>query len=383
MNEEIKELKPLLYSVSKEIFENPELAYKEYQASKLLTKTLKNEDFKVEKEICGYETSFRAQYGNGNTKVAFLAEYDALPKIGHGCGHNIIAAAALGAGIALKRRIEKDNLNATVYVIGCPGEEAEGAKVKFAEEGVFDDIDVAMMIHPSTRNLTERGSLAIKEMRFKFHGKPTHAAASPEHGINALDGVILTFNNINALREHLREDVRIHGIITHGGDAPNIVPKYAEAYFFVRAMDSEYLIEVLDKVKNCAKGASTTTGADVEIEVGKGYKAFNPSGPLAKTFREHLQSLGIKLDTPKKYGGMGSSDIGDVSCVVPCIHPYIKIAEEDVKGHSEEFAQAAISEKGNEAIVIGANAMLGTALDVIEDSELLKKIKDVFVPREL
>jgi len=378
---EIEELKPLLYSVSKEIFENPETAYKEYRASKILTETLKKEGFNVEKNICGYETAFIAKYGEGDVKIAFLAEYDALPGIGHGCGHNIIASASLGAGIALKRLIEKENLNATVYVTGCPGEEAEGAKVKFAEEGIFKGIDVAMMIHPSDKTLIKEKFLAIKEVRFKFYGRASHAAASPEKGINALDGVILTYNNINALRQHLREDVRIHGIITEGGSAPNIVPEYAEAYFFVRATDNEYLEETLKKVKKCAEGAALATGAKLEIELGKGYKAFYPNNTLAEVFEKNLKSLGIKIDMPKEFGGLGSSDIGDVSCVVPTIHPFISISDKELRAHSKEFAEASISERGNNAIIIGAEAMLLTSLDIIKNPDLLKRIKEEFVPR--
>ncbi len=378
---EIEKLKPLLYSVSKEIFENPETAYKEYRSSKILTEILKKEGFNVEKNICGYETAFIAKYGEGDVKIAFLAEYDALPGIGHGCGHNIIASASLGAGIALKRLIEKENLNATVYVIGCPGEEAEGAKVKFAEEGIFKGIDVAMMIHPSDKTLIKEKFLAIKEVRFKFYGRASHAAASPEKGINALDGVILTYNNINALRQHLREDVRIHGIITEGGSAPNIVPEYAEAYFFVRATDNEYLEETLKKVKKCAEGAALATGAKLEIELGKGYKAFYPNNTLAEVFEKNLKSLGIKIDEPKEFGGLGSSDIGDVSCVVPTIHPFISISDKELRLHSKEFAEASISERGNNAIIIGAEAMLLTSLDIIKNPDLLKRIKEEFVSR--
>jgi len=378
---EIEELKSILYSISREIFENPETAYKEHKASKLLIETLKKEGFEVERNICGYETAFTARYGKGKIKIAFLAEYDALPEIGHGCGHNIIASAGMGAGIALKRFIEKNDLDITVYVIGCPGEEAEGAKVKFSEEGIFKDIDVVMMIHPSDRTLIKERFLAIRELRFKFYGKPSHAAASPEEGINALDGVILTYNNINALRQHLREDVRIHGIITSGGAAPNIVPDYAEAYFFVRAVDNEYLEKVLEKVKNCAMGASKATGTELKIEMGKGYKAFYPSDILAEIFEKNVKSLGITVDKSKEFGGLGSSDIGNVSCVVPSIHPFIRISDKELRSHSKEFAQAAISEKGNEAIMIGAKAMVLTAMDIIENPELLKKIKAEFVPR--
>ena len=381
MKIEIEELKPLLNSVSKEIFENPETAYKEYKASKLLIETLKKEEFEVKKNICGYETAFMAQYGKGKMKIAFLAEYDALPEIGHGCGHNIIASAGIGAGIAFKKLIEKNDLDATVYVLGCPGEEAEGAKVAFSEEGIFRDIDVVMMIHPADRTLIKERFLAIRELRFKFYGKTSHAAASPEKGINALDGVILTYNNINALRQHLREDVRIHGIITSGGAAPNIVPDYAEAYFFVRATDNEYLEKMLKKVKNCAIGASKATGTELKIEMGKGYKAFYPNDTLADIFEKNIKSLGITVDKPKEFGGLGSSDIGNVSCVVPSIHPFIKISDKELRSHSKEFAQASISEKGYGAIMIGAKAMILTALDIIENPELLKKIKAEFVPR--
>lgn len=373
---QIEALKDEIIELSDRIHKNPELGFEEYKACGWLTEMLLEHGFEVEKGVAGLKTAFRASFTGSkeSPKVALLAEYDALPEIGHACGHNIIAASSVGAAVALS----KLNLPGTVVVLGTPAEEGGGGKIIMIEGGAFKGIDVAMMIHPSDQNLILRGSLAIKEIRMKFRGKLAHAAAEPEKGINALDAVIQTFNNINALRQHLTEDVRIHGIITHGGVKPNIVPDYAETYFYVRALDDNYLLGVLEKVKNCAKGAALAQGAKVEFEIGRGYKSRKLNHTLAEIFKTNLLALGVKPDRPPEYGGMGSSDIGDVSHVVPAIHPYISITEGELPGHSREFAEAACSERGHQGLIIGAKALAMTAVDLFTDQELMNKVKAEF-----
>ncbi|MCL0029594.1 M20 family metallopeptidase [Dehalococcoidia bacterium] len=369
---QIESLKDELIELSDRIHKNPELGFEEHKACAWLTDMLSEHGFEVERGVAGLKTAFRATFTGSkeHPRVALLAEYDALPEIGHACGHNIIAASSVGAAIALS----KLNLPGTVVVLGTPAEEGGGGKIIMIEQGAFKGIDAAMMIHPSDQNLIWKGSLAIKQIRMKFKGKSAHAAAKPEKGINALDAVIQTFNNINALRQHLTEDVRIHGIITHGGVKPNMVPDYAEAYFYVRALEENYLLEVLEKVKNCAKGAALAQGAKVEFEIGRGYRSHKPNHALAEAFEANLLALGVKPDRPPEHGGIGSSDIGDVSHVVPAIHPYISITEGELPGHSPEFAEAACSEKGHRGLVIGAKALAMTAIDLF--------IHDILARRE-
>lgn len=246
----------LVLDISHTIHANPELAFKEYCASALLTETLEAHGFAVERGSGGLETAFTATYRqhDGGPTIALLCEYDALPEIGHACDHNIIAAAPIGAGLILRPLF--DQHPGTLKIIGTPAEEYGGGKIKMLRAGVFEGIDVAMMIHPSTRHMTERSSLAFNSLTFEFFGRAAHAAASPHQGINALDAMIMTFNNVNALRQQVREDVRIHGIITDGGTAPNVIPDYTRARFIVRAREVGYLDTVTEQVMNCARGAA-------------------------------------------------------------------------------------------------------------------------------
>ncbi len=368
---QIEGLKGDIIEISDRIHKNPELGFEEYKACAWLTAMLSEHGFEVEKGVAGLDTAFRATFTGTKEypKIALLAEYDALPEIGHACGHNIIAASSVGAAIALS----KLSLPGTIVVLGTPAEEGGGGKVTMVEQGIFKDIEAAMMIHPADKNLVWKGSLATKKIIMKFKGKLAHAAANPQKGINALDAVIQTFNNINALRQHLTEDIRIHGIITHGGIRPNIVPDYAEAHFYVRALDDNYLLEMLEKVKNCARGAALGQGAKVDFEVERGYKSRKLHHTLVEAFRSNLMALGVTPDAPPEYGGMGSSDIGDVSHVVPAIHPYISITEGELASHSHEFAEAACSEKGHQGLLVGAKALAMTAIDLFIDDILARR----------
>jgi len=235
-----------LIQLSLNIHDNPELGFKEEKASALLASYLEDNGFHVERGIAGLATAFQATYGQGSPRIALLAEYDALPKIGHGCGHNIIAASAVGAGVASKFII--DQLGGSIVVLGTPGEEIFGGKIDMVKAGTFKEIDVAMLVHPEVRNMPTEEALACSSLEAEFFGRPAHAAGQPHKGINALDAMILAFTSINSLRQHIRGDARIHGIITDGGDAPNIVPAHSAAVFLVRALDDDYLAELKDKV---------------------------------------------------------------------------------------------------------------------------------------
>jgi amidohydrolase len=379
INQQIEQLRASFYKISQYIGENPELGHEEWKASKILSDELSNHGFEVNLGTSGLPTAFDAVYDSGiaGPSIGFMAEYDALPELGHACGHNLIGTMAVAAGIGLSKVIK--NCGGKVYVYGTPAEETRGGKVTMAEKGVFDHLDVAMMVHPLYRHEKSGSSLAMDAIQFEFFGKPAHAAASPHEGINALDAVIQTFNGINALRQHITPDARIHGIIPEGGKAANIVPDYAVAQFYVRAQQRSYLNELLEKVKNCAQGAALATGARLETSFYElSYDNLNTNEMLSSTFTDNLMELGISLDEIHEKGSGGSLDMGNVSHVVPSIHPYIKICDQPYVCHTKEFQEAAMSDQGFEGLMLGAKCMANTAYDVITKPDLLHKIKVEF-----
>ena len=376
--EAIDRMEDRLRDVSTELFEHPELKFEEVRASKRLADELRKGGFRVELGVAGLETAIHAIHPSvsDGPSVAILGEYDALPEIGHACGHNLIAAAALGASLAVGSI--KNELPGKLVFLGTPGEEGGGGKVFMISAGLFGGVDAAMMFHPSTHTVVDRGSLAITEVKIEFAGKPAHASGCPEKGINALDAIIQTFNGINALRQHIKDDARIHGIISNGGAKPNIVPEYASAEFYVRALEAGYRDELLEKVRRCAEGAALATGARLTFsEVGHAYKAMRPNRALGNSFVENMTVLGEPLNPPKD-NALGSTDMGDVSQVVPSIHAYIQICEDDVAGHSREFTEASGSERGHRAMIVAAKAMAMTTVDLLTDPDLVKRAWDEF-----
>ena len=370
-----------LAELADRIHATPEVAFEEREAAALLSRVLEENGFRVARQVAGLETAFAAtaQSQEPGPTIAILAEYDALPGLGHACGHNLIATAALGAGLALKTVLPE--LAGTVQVIGTPAEEGGGGKAIMVEKHVFDGVDAAMMFHPSSKNLTRRGSLTSYKIEIEFHGKPAHAAAKPDEGINALDAVILTYNGINALRQHLRDDARIHGIITHGGDAPNIVPEYAAARFYVRAADVPYTRVVIDKVRACAEGAALATGARLEFgEFAPHYENRLPNPVLSDLWEANMVTFGLVLGEPDER--MGSSDIGNVSQVVPTIHPYLAIGPEDMGGHTAEFREAACSPAGHEGMIHAAKLLAMTAIDLLANPDNLTQAKKAFAEQK-
>jgi len=301
-----------------------------------------------------------------------------LPGIGHACGHNLIGTAALGACLALGS-IKKDIPGKLVFM-GTPAEEDIGGKIHMVEAGLFKDVDAAMMFHPSAGYTTVgRMGLALTEVKIEFHGKPAHAAASPEKGINALDAIIQTFNGINALRQHIKMTSRIHGVITHGGVKPNIVPEFAAAEFYVRAVEDSYCKELVKKLEDCAKGAANATGATLKYNVvSPSYESRVMNKPMGEAFVKNLEALGEPIIPLPKGSGAGSSDIGNVSQVVPAIHPYISICDNSIAGHSQEFTEASASKKGHAAMLTAGKALAMTAIDLFTDPEMMKRVKDEF-----
>ncbi len=367
-----------LIELSLKIHANPELGFKEKQASAWLKACLKKSDFKIEKGVGGLPTAFKATYGDGNPVIAFLAEYDALPEIGHACGHNIIAASAVGAGIASKRAV--DNYGGKIMVIGTPAEELLGGKLTMVKKGVFEGIDAAMIVHPGVLNMVTIEALACITIIIEFYGKAAHAAASPEQGVNALEAMILSFNAINSLRQHIKDRARIHGIITHGGEAANVVPAYTRAEIMVRAPDIDYLDDLKQKVVNCFTGASIATGARLEYNCSEDFYApMNNNLLMAQLFEENLESLGRKVEPFELRFGFGSTDMGNVSQIIPAIHPEVAIAPPGTLLHSKDFAEAAASEAGHEGLLDAAKAQAMTVVDLLSKKEVLIRVKEEFL----
>ncbi|MGE5484529.1 MAG: M20 family metallopeptidase [Ignavibacteriales bacterium] len=366
-----------LTALSERILHNPEVSLEEHNAVEWLTGFLESRGFGVEKGVGGMPTAFKATYGRGSPAVAVLCEYDALPGVGHGCGHNLIAAMGVGAGVAVKAALESHP--GTIVVMGTPGEESAGGKITMLENGQFKGIDAAMMVHPSSRTMVFRPSLAAVSLYVTFKGRAAHAAGAPHEGINALEAMILTFTGINSLRQHLREDVRIHGIITKGGSAPNVVPDYTEAEILVRAKNRAGLDEVVEKVRRCVQGAGMMTGAKPAVELGLVYAERKDNPTMSGRFGKYITELGMKPDDGLALkGGLGSSDIGNVSQELPAIHPYVAITSGDIPGHTEEFARAAGTERAHLAMLAAAKAMAMTCLDLIADSSFMERVKRDF-----
>jgi amidohydrolase len=380
----IEESKEVYLEISHKIHEKPEIGNQEFFASETHTKILVEAGFDVTRNIAGHETGFvaRKKSSKQGPTIAFLAEYDALPGLGHACGHNIIGTTSVAAGIALAEVISETG--GEVVIFGTPAEEGGpngSAKGSFVKNGLLDGVDAALMLHPSGKTGLSSPTLAVDPLDFHFYGRAAHAAGSPEHGINALDAVIQLFNGINALRQQLSSDVRIHGIITHGGDAPNIIPEYASARFFIRASTWKSTEEVSTKIRNIAEGAALATGSTVKIERFQNeVHDFIINQSLDEIVGEELSLLGEEVNG--KSGGLGSTDAGNVSHVVPTSHAYIKIGPDDLIAHTNEFREAARSPLGDHALVTGAKALALTGYRLITEKNLLEKVQNEFQQSE-
>lgn len=377
----VKEQRQQLIKLSLGIHDNPEPGFKEEKASSLLTDYLDVNGFHVERGIGGFPTAFKAIYGSSQPVIALLAEYDALPEIGHACGHNIIAASSVGAAVASKLAVDK--FGGTVAVFGTPAEELFGGKIFLLQRGVFNGVDVAMIVHPGLRDAATNQALACIGLDVQFWGKAVHAAAYPEQGVNALEAMILSFNAINSLRQHVQDSARIHGIITYGGDAANVVPAHSAASFLIRAQDTNYLEELKEKVLKCLEGAALATGARLDYKwADVVYEPMRNNLVLAELFARNLEFLGRKVEPFESYFGFGSTDMGNVSQVVPAIHPSVAIVSPNILLHSEEFALAAASESGHKGMLDAAQALAMTVADLLGDPQVFNRVKDEFTGRQ-
>ncbi|MGI6660695.1 MAG: M20 family metallopeptidase [Bacillota bacterium] len=361
-----------LLAISHDIFEYAELAFEEFRSAERLRSFLRERGFRIS-DVEGLPTAFIAEKGTGSPVVAFMAEYDALPEIGHACGHNIIAAAAVGAGLGVASFIEESG--GTVRVIGTPAEEGGGGKIIMVDKGVFDDVDAAMIVHPSGAYMADDHSYAIQGFDIQFIGKAAHAASGPQHGINALDAAVEFLVSLNAFREHMTDDGRIHAIITHGGSAVNVIPERSELKVAVRATTKEYLDELIQQVERKVKGASISAGCQYSIKPrGLLCREINVNRELSRLFEENFKSLGIPV--APRGDSKGSTDVGNVSHVVPTIQAYVGIGADVC--HTVEFREASISQKGDEAVIDGAKVMALTAADILSDETVLERMRSSF-----
>lgn len=367
-------------AIARKIHANPEVSNYEFLACETLSEQLKVEGFDVKVDVAGHRTGFDARYVSRKPGpvIVFLAEYDALAGIGHACGHNLFGATSLLSAVALKSVIDK--VGGEIRVYGTPGEEGGengSAKGSFVREGFLDDVDVALCVHPGHLHHPTARTLAVDPVDIEFFGRTSHAAANPELGINALDAVIQVFNAVNALRQQLPSDVRIHGIITHGGDAPNVIPEYASARFYLRALTRTTLNDVSMKFENIVKAAALATGCTYSYGLFQNAVDNTILVPtLDKVYQKHLEALGETFANAAQAGGLASSDVGNISQVVPTIQPIININNTPMAGHSIEFREAALSELGLDSIALGAKVMAHTALELIQNPQLLAAIQD-------
>lgn len=379
MTKDYKALKLELEALSTYLYEHPELGNKEYKALEKHVDFLKSKGFQVEKGYIDIPTAFKAVYDThkAGPTIAFLSEYDALPGIGHGCGHNMIGTISSGAAILTSQNI--GDLGGKIIVFGTPAEENNGAKVDMVDQGVFDDIDIVLMAHPSNETTVEIESLAMEALQFVYTGKSAHAAACPEKGVNALDGVIGLFNNVNALREHILSSARVHGIISEGGIAANIVPDRAVAQFYVRAKTKNYLHELIQKVKNCAEASALATGASLEISnYEKSYDNMVAAPLLAQLVRNQFSVAGIK-DIKAGRASLGSADAGNVSHVCPTVHAMFAIADESLAGHTKAFADATQSGQALSMMEKVTKAFALASLELLASPSLVEEIKDEYL----
>lgn len=360
------------------IFDHPEVGQQEHKTKEYLINTLKEYGFTVQDGIGGFETAFRAELrcGKSGPAVAFIAEYDALPKVGHACHHHLIASGSVNSAIALSKLAPE--LSGTIVCIGTPAEETVEAKIVMIRNGAFKEVDAVLMFHGGSRNNTRLIVLAVDGLEFSYKGKAAHAAAAPHEGINALDAVILLFTSINALRQQLRDDVRIHGNVIKGGDALSTIPEHAVARFLIRSQKRKYLNEVTEKVKNCARGAALQTGAELTIS-----SIYDDPGNdllrntyLIKEYEENFTSLGGTLDSEPFL--LGSSDIGCLSYAIPAVHPMVKTADAGLALHTEEFLKMGKTDIAFNGMILGMKAVSMTAVRLLLDPDFLLQVKSDF-----
>ncbi|GAB2878513.1 amidohydrolase [Streptomyces deserti] len=374
IREEVADRADALWEVALRLHGDPEYAFAEHRAAALLSGELERAGFAVEREVAGLPTAFTARSGQGGgPTVALLLEYDALPGLGHACGHNLIAAAGLGAALAVRAAVPQASAG-TVLAVGTPAEEGGGGKALEVEAGVFDGVDAALMFHPGVYSWARAPLTAQVQYRVAFHGRAAHPTGNPTEGIDALAALVELFNVLAVLGRRLPEGSHVQGIVTHGGTATNIVPEYAEGLFGLRAATTGALEELTERLRACAEGVARATGTTTDVERATvRYEHFRDSEVLSERFARHLSRSGITLTPPAPGVYLGSSDIGNVSTRLPAIHPFVAIMAPDGSDHTPEFAAAAASARAREVLVTATQALACTAADVLLCPELRER----------
>ncbi|MGH8994103.1 MAG: M20 family metallopeptidase [Acidimicrobiia bacterium] len=366
--------RPDLIALSHRIHAHPELKWEEERSSAWVAEALADRGFTVQAGICDLPTAFSATLGSGPLHVAICAEYDALPEMGHACGHNVIAATAVGAALGLAR--VTDDAGLTVTVIGTPAEEGGGGKIELLERGAFANAHLAMMTHPAPMDMATWPMIAAQQFRIRYFGKEAHAAAYPELGINALDAMTVAQVGIGLLRQHVHHLDKVHGIITHGGDAPNVVPARTEAEFMVRGRNLDAFVVMRDKVMRCFEAGALATGATLQVTPRhEPYAEMHHDPDLAAAYRRNAEALGRTFEDPTgTRTGAGSTDMGNVSLALPSIHPAIGIGSLPAVNHQPEFAAHCVTEAADQALYDGAVALAWTAIDAATDQALRARL---------
>ncbi|MBQ1390949.1 MAG: M20 family metallopeptidase [Firmicutes bacterium] len=383
MNEKLlqaaQEIRNDVVAMSDAIYERPELGYEEFNSARLHAELLAKYGFAVEKPFMGLDTGYKAVYDSGKPgpAICYMAEYDALPGVGHGCGHNMLGSTSAAAGIILSKVI--DEIGGKVVVMGTPAEETSGAKVMYADKGAFEGIDAAIVEHPDNGHYKSGRSLALTTVEAIFTGKPAHAATAPHMGVNALDAATISFVAVGVMRQQTRPDARIHGIITEGGVAPNVIPERCVMRWYVRAGDRKYREELLERVKNCFRGAALATGCELEMHPFEDpYDDLMTNETLSELMTESLYEVGVEtVQEPRPT--FGSLDAGNVSYVAPTIHPYFPITtDKTIASHTREFASCTLTDYAKDSMMQTATAMALCGYKLITQPETLAKVKAEF-----
>jgi amidohydrolase len=368
-----------LITTSRAIHALAEIGFEEVESSRLLSGVIERHGFRVERGVSGMPTAFVARHGSAGPHVAFVCEYDALRGLGHACGHNLIATSSAGAGIALARSLTERGIDARVTIVGAPAEEGGGGKIPLCHDGLFDDCDAVLIFHPSDRTASVQYALACTHWEWTFRGKAAHAAGNPDHGINALDAFVHAYNGVSLWRQQLRDDARVHGFIIEGGTAPNIIPELTRGEYLTRARDGEYLGTMNARFRAIFEAAARATGCELQLDEKETYLDLRSNAVLAERASIHLAAVGLEEDRVVPWERTGSTDVGDVSYAAPTLHPEFAIADEGIGPHTHAFREAALSPRGESAMLQAVEVLGRIGADVIFDADVRHAVGDAFL----
>jgi amidohydrolase len=372
------EIRDEMRTAAHEIHGLAEIGFQEHRSAALLCDLLERHGFRVQRGASGMETAFVADAGSEGPAVAYVCEYDALRGLGHACGHNLIGTGSAGAGIALAAALREAGLPGRVRVVGSPAEEGGGGKLPLVRDGVFDEVDAALIFHPSDRTMAVMWALACTHWRFAFTGRAAHAASDPDQGLNALDAFVHAYSGVALWRQQLKDGARVHGVILEGGTAPNIIPERTSGEFLTRARDHAYLEEMNQRFQAIFEAAAAATGCTLELAAEGSYKDLRSNPVLAERCNAHLDEVGLAPQPSTPWDRVGSTDVGDLSYGAPTLHPEVAIIDEGVSCHTHEFRVAADADRGYDALVRGAEALALTGADVATDAAIRQGVRAAF-----